>query len=354
VTARTVNGSSVRQPRWWPGALVASAVALAACGPGSPASSASFRPATEGASPSVAVSATTAPDAVETANPPPSGHPATAQFTIGRQPCGIAVHESTVWVTDLRRNEILTIDAATDTILSRTSTGSSPCAIAYRDGFLFDAERNVRFLVKRSAETLAEVGEALVSRGQIWDVDASADSIWFVDRDSGRAVRVDPETNTPVAVVEVGAPASGIAITAGAVWVAAEGVDEVVRIDPATNEVVARTASGDGPLWIAADESAVWVTHVDGSLAKIDAATNEVVLRVEFGGQPGELAIAAGFVWVTNQEGGLLSKVDPASGEVVGSYAIHAGLAVVQPGAGDLWVTGYTDGLLWRVPTTLP
>jgi len=334
--------------------MVVSVLALGACSSGSPASSASFLPGSERGSPSVATSATSAPEAVETANPPPSGHPAAAQFTIGRQPCGIAGHESTIWVTDLRRNEILTIDATTNTILSRTNVGSSPCAITYRDGYLFDAERNVRFLVKRDADTLVEVGEALVSRGQIWDVDAGADSIWFVDRDSGRAVRVNPATNESVAVVAVGAPASGIAVTAAAVWVAAEGVDEVVRIDPATNEVVARIASGDGPLWVAADETAVWVTHVDGSLAKIDAVTNEVRLRLELGGQPGEVAIAAGFVWVTNQEGGLLSKIDLATGEIVGSYAIYTGLAVVQPGAGDLWVTGYTDGLLWRVPTTLP
>ena len=329
------------------GAALVAAV-LAACG--GPIASPSIGPSEIATvAPSTGGSLEPTPLPEPTPQPLPSGHPAQAQFVIGTQPCAVASDGTLVWITDLRRNKIVVIDPARNLVVGSLATTSSPCAIAHLGGALFVSEGSVKFLYKRDAFTGEELAEPLLGAGRIWDVDVGADSIWFSERDNGRAVRVDPATNTAVARLEVGAPASGIAVTDTAVWVAAEGADALVRIDPSTNAEVARVATGDGPIWVAADARAAFVTHTDGSLARVDAGSNQLAWSVTLGGLPGEPALAAGSLWVPNHDGGTLSRIDPEDGTVQAVLDIHPGLAVTHEALGDLWVLGYTDGLAWRV-----
>lgn len=327
-----------------------SACAAGSSAPGGSSSAAPSAVVTPRAA-SLAPSQTTMPTG-ETPQPVPAGNDAAFQFEVGpggSQPCGITGDGTTVWITDLRRNKVVALDAATNLILTRGQVTNAPCAIVHHDGALFISERSVKFLYKRDAVTLEQLADPLLGPGQIWDVDATSDAVWYVDRDNGQAVHVDPATNTVVARIEVGGPASGLAVSARAIWVASEGTDTTVRIDPATDAVVATIASGDGPVWVAATEDEAWVTHTDGTLVRIDAHTNEVTHRLEIGGQPGEPAVAAGAVWVPNQAGGTLTEIGLTDGVTRRVLTIASGLAVAVAASGDVWVTGYTAGLAWRV-----
>lgn len=325
-------------------------VGLSACIAGAP----STAPSATGSPASLIPDATPSSPtpAGETPEPVPDGNDAVAQFRVGpdgSQPCGITGDGATVWITDLRKNKVVSIDAATNRILSRGQVSNAPCAIVHAAGALFISERSVKFLYKRDPVTLSELAAPLLGPGQIWDVDATTDAVWYVDRDNGQAVRVDPRTNTAVARVDIGAPASGIAVSEAAIWVASEGTDTTVRIDPRTNEVSARIASGDGPIWIAATDDEVWVTHTDGSVVRIDVATNAITHVVDLGGQPGEPAIVGDAVWVPNQVGGTLTEIGVRDGTIRRVLSIASGLAVAVAASGDVWVTGYTAGLAWRV-----
>ena len=330
------------------------ALALVAC-----SAAATSRPAPAGSAsviptPNGAASGKQSPSAPpgETPQAVPSGIDAAAQYLVGpagAQPCAFATAGDLIFVTDLRKNRIVTIDATRGLITSRGQVTNAPCAISALGDALFVSERSVKFLYKRDAATLEEIGEPLLGPGQIWDVDHGRDAVWYVDRDNGTAVHVDPADNTALARVEVGGPASGIAVTDTAVWVASEGTDATVRIDPATDAVVARIPTGDGPIWVAATPDEAWVTHTDGSAVRIDAATNEVTHSVPLGGLLGEPAILGEAVWVPDQERGTLTELGLRDGRVGRTLLIHPGLAVVFARGSDLWVTGYTDGLVWRV-----
>jgi virginiamycin B lyase len=303
---------------------------------------------------SVAAPASQGPSAQagETPQAVPPGTDAAAQYRIGpagAQPCAFAAAGDLLYVTDLRKNRIVTIDTGTGLLTGRGQVTNAPCAITALGGALFVSERSVKFLYQRDAGTLEEVGEPLLGPGQIWDVDHGRDAVWYVDRDNGTVVHVDPGNNTALARVEVGGPASGIAVTDDAVWVASEGTDATVRIDPATDAVVARIPTGDGPVWVAATADEAWVTHTDGSVVRIDATTNEVTHTVPLRGLLGEPAILGDAVWVPEQEGGTLTELDLRDGHVGRVLVIHPGLAVAFALGEDLWVTGYTDGLVWRV-----
>jgi len=288
----------------------------------------------------------------QTSVPLPDGHPARSAFVVGAEsapPCGIASDGVTVWIADFRRSRLVAIDAASDTVVARHIVNGGPCGLAFLDGALFSAERTSKFLFKRDAGSLDEVGEPVLGGGTIWDVEAGAGAVWFVDRGNGELVKIDPATNAAVARLELGGEISGLAVAANAVWVAVEGTDETVRVDPLTVSVVTRIATGDQPIWVAATDELAWVTHADGSAVLVDGATNQERVRLDLGGQPGEPAIVGDTVWIPNQEGGTLTEVGLTDGVIGRTLEIGPGVAQVVHAAGSLWVSGHTDGWVWRV-----
>ena len=74
----------------------------------------------------------------------------------------------------------------------------------------------------------------------------------------------------------------------------------VSRIDPETNSVVAVTAAGNGPTAVAADAHGVWVSNqFDGTLVRLDPRTNQVARRISVGNRPQGVAISGGNVLVS-------------------------------------------------------
>ncbi|MGH2455472.1 MAG: hypothetical protein ACRDHD_04350 [Candidatus Limnocylindria bacterium] len=283
--------------------------------------------------------------------PLPSGHPAAALFAIGAEdapPCGIASDGETVWIADFRRSNVASIDPATDTLVERTNI-LGPCGLAYRDGALFVAEATSKTLVKRDADTLDVLADPVFGLGTIWDVEAGADAVWFVDRGKAELVKVDPEANESLMRIPLGGQPSGLAVTANAVWVAVESAHETVRVDPTTGEIVARLATGTQPVWVAATDHWAWVMHAEGDAVLLDASTNEVSLRLPLGGRPGEPAIVDDAVWIPNQDGGTVSELGLLDAKVRRTLTIGPGAGQVVFAAGSLWIGGYTDGLVWRV-----
>lgn len=329
------------------------AAVLTGCGA---AGSASVTPVASSVGESVAPaeSAASSPtaSALETARPVPDGHPASALFVVGADgapPCGMASDGSLVWFADFRRSRVAVIDPSTDTVRARQIVNGGPCGMTYVGGSLFIAERTGKFLFKRDPATFAELGDPVLGGGTIWDVDASADTVWFTDRGHAELVEVDPVSNTALRRIAMGGELSGLAVTNTAVWVAVEGTNETVRVDPASGEIVARLATGSQPVWVAATDELAWVTHADGTAVLIDAATNEQVTQIELGGQPGEPAIEGDSIWIPNQESGSITEFGLADGVLRRTLTIGPGVAQVFNLAGSLWVGGYTNGQVWRV-----
>ena len=147
---------------------------------------------------------------------------------------------------------------------------------------------------------------------------AGEGGIWAIG--SANIVRIDPATNEivttiPLAQNSIGAAPNptAVAVGEGAVWVASRVSTfssstlrkpsirrgTVTRIDPQTNTVVATIPVGADPFSIAVGEGAVWVANRRGfTISRIDPSTNKVVASIPVGNRPQSLVAGGGAVWV--------------------------------------------------------
>jgi YVTN family beta-propeller protein len=152
------------------------------------------------------------------------------------------------------------IDAATNKVVAKVRTGTSPAAIAIGFG-----------------------------------------GIWVADSFENTVSRIDP-TNFVARTIPVRHGPQAIAVGEGSVWVADTGDDTVVRIDPATNSVTTTIDVGRAPTSIAVSEHAVWVANSgDGTVSRIDPERNAEVETIHIGSSPTGIAVVRGSVWVTTQ-----------------------------------------------------
>jgi DNA-binding beta-propeller fold protein YncE len=181
---------------------------------------------------------------------------------------------------------------------------------------------------------------------------------------SGHVMRIDLETNEVIADIPVRSLPGPMAATDDAIWIGSRGAVE--RIDPATNTVVAIVDLSDRHVSaIAAGSSAVWVITIpdwvgggatEGILVRIDPETNAVVAEIPLGaeviGYADEVHIGAGAVWVLGirwfenedaEYGSDLIRVDPETNEVVARVPVN-GFSMVM-GASDVWVRFPADGV---------
>ena len=185
-------------------------------------------------------------------------------------------------------------------------------------------------------------------------------SIWVRNGD-GEVQRIDVETNSVVATIEVGGGPYGYLVAGeGAVWVSGFDDDSVSRIDPATNSVVAEIEVGSAPEGVGVTPGAIWVAnHHDGTVSRIDPATNRVVATITLGreGPSGPLVVAAGQdgVWVNvPNSGDTVFVIDPVTNAVSASYQdCYDGIALGIDGAwlacssGIVRVATGAEDVLW-------
>ena len=186
-------------------------------------------------------------------------------------------------------------------------------------------------------EILMSSADAVVGEG----------SVWLSHPGSDRVSRVDTSTNRVTATIPVGPEPWALAVTPGAIWVANNRGPSVSRIDPATNRVVATIPVG--PNWaccgdemlLTANESAVWVAVPNAKiLARIDPATNTVTNSVDDDHVPcASLTADDDVVWGSGGPcGDYLLRVDARTGKLtttVEGEPFAVGLALYD---GSLWV----------------
>jgi DNA-binding beta-propeller fold protein YncE/tRNA A-37 threonylcarbamoyl transferase component Bud32 len=180
-------------------------------------------------------------------------------------------------------------------------------------------------------------------------------------------VRIDPKTNKPTAVIDVGRDPENVAYGGGLVWVY-NYVDHTVEgIDAKTNHLAGTSAIVGAPPFvnyknaIAADAAGAWVLSVDahggGMLTHIprDFPTTQ---RFPLPESPVAVAVGAGWVWVTTSavSGNALLRIDPRTGTVTGRVRVSSEAGAVLDwsavGAGSVWLTDL--GHLYRVdPRTM-
>ena len=189
--------------------------------------------------------------------------------------------------------------------------------------------------------------------------------VWVANhrgRPSGSVWRIDPDTNTVVARIPVGAREfragpQWLAVGAGSVWVGVPNLNAVVRIDPRTNTVEATVPVTDGGVCgqLFADDEAVWAASGlcgDGMLTRIDPKTNQVVARIKSPGWTTVFGGALGFgsVWIATDGGPF--EIDPTTNTVASRLALEGDSAFggdLAVGEDSLWIHDAEDESVLRI-----
>jgi DNA-binding SARP family transcriptional activator/streptogramin lyase len=243
-------------------------------------------------------------------------------------PCGLAVGEGSVWVTDCSSPTLVRIDPALD-----------PPVVADR----------YRLPVSYP-ELATQTREVVLGAGSVWVGQGNTNPSYVH--------RIDPKTGrvqNSILIPKGGAQA--LAFGDGALWVANADIGQVSRIDSHTNEITATPVVGDANICcLAVGGGYAWVaTNPDHQVWKI-GASGTVATSIELAGVVENLTYADGAVWAAEGDAGTLVRIDPTTNtkrvyrlghHLIGVDARKGVVAVgVQESAQDV-----TAGLKGRVAT---
>ena len=140
-----------------------------------------------------------------------------------------------------------------------------------------------------------------------------AGSLWVASHEENEIVRVDPSTGKVQARIPVRLPL-WLAYDDGSLWTTSD-VDGVERIDPETNTVVAVARVPEPIDEVRVGGGFAWATNAPkGVVYEIDPS-GQIAATYETGDGAHEPSFSAGKLWVSNADAGTLTSIDAASGE---------------------------------------
>ena len=189
-------------------------------------------------------------------------------------------------------------------------------------------------------------------------LEIGAGAVWLAGSDEDSVVRVDPETEA-VLTTRIGSRPNEIVATENGVWVTVADDTQsgrVVRLDPETGEVIAeietpgiaRSVAVDtetGDVWtVSLDQTQGSIEAENSQLVRIDPSTDEISERFEVeGGVVSVAAAEGGTVWVNTGPGRerALAKVNPQNREIESVVTLDRGSdsrGSPEIEAGSLWM----------------
>ena len=140
-----------------------------------------------------------------------------------------------------------------------------------------------------------------------------AGSLWVASHEENEIVRVDPSTGTVQAHIRVRLPV-WLTYNDGNLWTTSD-VDGVERIDPETNTVVAVAPVPEPIDEVRVGGGFAWATNAPkGVVYKIDP-NGQIAATYETGDGAHEPSFSDGKLWVSNADAGTLTSIDATSGE---------------------------------------
>lgn len=194
----------------------------------------------------------------------------------------IAVANRQVWVVEMDRSRILSIDPASGARLAAIHVKGTPLLL-YGNGSTtwimtqpgpVQGTRGRRVLIRiddvhnrLSSARINLACNAAVALGvtTIWIADPCSNTIRGFNARSGRPIGQSIRVQAPVR----------LAVTASSLWIATQrGLNfQLVRIDRETRAIKGTTQIRTYPVAVATDGKLVWVVGIDGTVARVSART---------------------------------------------------------------------------------
>jgi streptogramin lyase len=247
----------------------------------------------------------------------------------------LAVGEGAVWVSKgKRKGALYKIDTRSRRLSGEIPIPGFPVGLAVDQGSVWVGTGEGE-VVRLDARTSATVATIPVAEESV-SVAARGGMVWALDIRNGVLTKIDPRANKVVGTVALGERCRGPAavnqscywgpeIGEGSVWVALESKGELARIDPESITVTARIQLSGQPRSFAVGEGAVWVAvsgRIPGSfslthvLDRVDPRTNKQTGHYKLGSFPPSILpgvwVQNGSVWVFTPRG--TAQINPREG----------------------------------------
>jgi DNA-binding SARP family transcriptional activator len=261
---------------------------------------------------------------------------------VGRRPVAVAGGHGSVWVANADDGTVSRIDPDRREVIRTIGIGApaidlsvGPDAVWVANGSEGTVSR-----IDPNADAVVETIDLRGSSELAWNptyaLDAESEAVWIA-AGPHHVVRIDPATNEPVAIIDVGYVPVGVAFGEEALWVVTLA-ERALRVEPHTNAATTEVPIGY-PVALTAGEKAVWVSDSRGQVWRINSETAAVTQTISVGRGLMGLCATAAAVWAAVNAEGTVVRIDPENGEVVGRVAVGHSPTDVAPWEGTVWAS---------------
>jgi len=280
------------------------------------------------------------PDSVAVIDPQRSrvvGH-----VLVGRRPVALAIGHGSVWVANTDDGTVSRVDPDRREVIRTIGIGAPAVDLAVATDAVWVANGSDGTVsrIDPSADAVVETIDLRGSSELVWNstyaVDADDDSVWIAVGPR-HVLRIDPATNEPSAIIDVGHVPVGLALGEEALWVVTTA-ERALRIEPHTNTATAEVPI-EYPVALTAGKRAVWVSDWRGQVWRINPDTGTVTQTTLVGGGLVGLCATDGMVFAANNADGTVVQIDPQDGRVVGLIPVGHAPTDVASWDGTVWVS---------------
>jgi DNA-binding SARP family transcriptional activator len=281
------------------------------------------------------------PDSVAVIDPQRSrvvGH-----VLVGRRPVAVAIGHGSVWVANADDGTVSRIHPDRREVIRTIGIGAPAIDLAVATDAVWVANGSDGTVsrIDPSADAVVETIDLRGSSELAWNptyaVDADDDSVWIA-AGPHHVLRIDPTTNEPSAIIDVGRVPIGVALGQEALWVVTTA-ERALRIEPHTNTATIEVPIGY-PVALTAGKHAVWVSDSRGQVWRINPVTATVSQTTPVGRGLVGLCATDGVVFAANNADGTVVQIDARDGQVAGLVPVgHAPTDVASLDGKTVWVS---------------
>jgi DNA-binding SARP family transcriptional activator len=261
---------------------------------------------------------------------------------VGRRPVALAIGHGSVWVANADDGTVSRIQPDRREVIRTIGIGAPAIdlAVAIDAVWVANGSDGTVSRIDPSADAVVETIDLRGSSELVWNpiyaVDADDDSVW-IGAGPHHVLRIDPATNEPSAIIDVGRSPVCVAIGGEALWVATVA-ERALRIEPRTNTATTEVPVGY-PVALTAGKEAVWVSDSRGRVWRIDPDTGAVTQTTPVGTGLVGLCATDGAVFAATNADGTVVQMDPQDGHVVGVVPVGHAPTDVASWNGTVWVS---------------
>jgi DNA-binding SARP family transcriptional activator len=261
---------------------------------------------------------------------------------VGRRPVAVVIGHGSVWVANTDDGTVSRIHPDRREVIRTIGIGAPAIDLAVATDAVWVANGSDGTVsrIDPSADAVVETIDLRGSSELVWNptyaVDADDDSVWIA-AGPHHVLRIDPTTNEPSAIIDVGHVPVGLALGEEALWVVTTA-ERALRIEPHTNTATAEVPI-EYPVALTAGKQAVWVSDSRGQVWRINPDTGTVTQTTPVGGGLVGLCATDGVVFAANNADGTVVQIDPQDGRVVGLVPVGHAPTDVASWGGNIWVS---------------